>query len=487
MKIGYAALAALLALPALASAKDAARQRDFSTLRSQHVSNPDRMFVADLSGNGQSDAVFFNADKSVLGVCLDGKTERCRAYELADTADVVPAAPRRGAVGQHALLVIGKTGTTQLCELSASLQLQCADVGADARVVFVETPTGQRFASTHAAGEDYSCAFTDSGASRCSSARSMVSADKALLFARFAKNRDAELLTFRDGVAQLCAISGRCTPVTGLERFATRNPQVAALWSGKHAASLVGVFDQEVAYCQLTGQARFECAYEGTLLKARSMQISVVMVRNSAGKPVVEWLSVRPTMETLKQATIIGTVVQVTGYQEEVSDSLKRARRNLAQRGHDHVSSAVEHSDFDRYRTLASHILVDDDFSMTFGSPALYLMWDNFDNSFSMWSDMVGINLLYAFAVTQPRQVCLDSCDASKDADAGMCAIFAGAIIVGGYLSTGALSLATLITGPGAGAVLITGLTVTTSVATGVGTVCAARTWANWAYCTSKC
>jgi hypothetical protein len=189
----------------------------------------------------------------------------------------------------------------------------------------------------------------------------------------------------------------------------------------------------------------------------------------------------------------VGHVSVVAGQQRAVSEALQAARKQLpAVSGNWRVGPSVERTTGDPrtggFAGSRGGLGPDDDEGGDeLWWPEFVEFMDDVGNRVGFWSDSFNVLVAYATAYQQSREQCLQGCDLSRDADAGLCAVLAAAVVAGGYLSTVAIAVGSIASGPAVFGILVTGVSVSTDVAAGVAAVCGARVWYEWMQCLSSC
>ena len=471
--------------------------------RGTPVAHLDRTFSTDLDGNGRLDSVYFDRANNLIAACFDALAETCRLWRLGAVLDIVPAR-RRDAEGS-AMIALGPRGALLACELSPLRHLVCsaATSALDRLDVSVVRAGRGSLVFVRDGVDEYTCtSWSGRDSGQCSSARGFSYVSGGLLLARFAMDGESiSALAFRDGVPELCLLTTggvKCVTARGLDRFHQPGARFATAWSQITGRTyLLGFFGTEVAVCRPKSDvSTFDCRYAAVRPIALDSRLMVVAARGRrSGLVQREWVATLPSFSERRtwalQAVQSGaasalaahdvTVSQAANFDDEIAAAMAAARRDL--------NSVVSHVPSDQSVSVSTMVIgVDDEEGgEMFGLPALYEFWNDLGGYLAIWSDSYDVLLAYSIANQQARDQCLNSCDASKDADEGLCHVLAGVVVVGGLLSTGAVTVGTALTGPGAIGTFAAGMTITATGAALVDQLCTARAWAEWAYCRSRC
>lgn len=455
--------------------------------------------------DGAADQVFFRASTRTLTICQGGREEQCASYMLERAVDVVPADSESVGKSVDALLVVRDDGTVDVCKASRVGGVECwrddpDQVAARSRL----SSNGKMVvANVRHRGSQSACTYVRGYPGKCASARSgsSVRAGEFSVVGSLTEPSAVQLLSRRHGVTRVCRLHADrsvCESATGLEPLeALGADQVFALWSASRSvADVVGVGKNALVVCRAEAKqrSRFHCVTRSLAVRLHAVRLQAVTgLERGSGRAAAETLAVLGAMpHSMSQATV-GHVSVVAGQQRAVSEALRAARKQLAAvSGSWRVGPSVERASGDvRTGGFAGSRgglgFDDDEDSEELWWPEFVEFMDDVGNRVGFWSDSFNVLVAYATASQLSREQCLQGCDLSRDADAGLCAILAAALIAGGYLSTAAIAIGSIASGPAVFGILATGVSISTDVAAGVAAVCAARVWYEWMRCLSSC
>jgi hypothetical protein len=462
-----------------------------------------------------SDAYAFDRSTGRLLLCQEGRTEGCRSYQLPEqTVDVIPMSD--GAFGvRDALLALQKSGEALRCRMTARGELACerSEVSAmEGGAVQTRIARSATFVTARAANGDHlGCTILPGRrGARCTEASFLTQVRAGMLFGEFTPAGGLQAITFRDGVASLCDISGAspaCRPVQGLEQLALSNESTfAAIHSPRTGrADLVSVSGRQLSLCRARSVAgenpRFSCRSESLEVDLTDLKVAVVVGRSvETGVPKTEALAVLPSERSLRDlpTTPIGQtfeIANVRAAQASVTSALKRARNGLARlsvpSNSDAVVSETDSTPFGARRLYAALLLDDDEDPMDVGYPSFYQASLSDGRLFSWWSDNFGYLAAYILAQLAPsREQCLSSCDAQAQSESAMCELYAATVEFGAYVGTGIITIAVVASGAGlvaSGTIVVTGYALSGAMGSIFAAGCRARALVERENCRRGC
>jgi hypothetical protein len=446
----------------------------------QSLTTLPRQFTGRFTKSKRIDSVYFDSARSLLIVCLESRPENCRRYQT-DASEIVPAVSKKDDTHQ-VLIEFSKDGLYRKCEISSRSGLLC-DAANMADFVSARFVAGRHVVSMSASPDSYTCSYPVGGPAQCNSARSLSNHARSLAFGHFSQNNDIEMLSFRDGNAELCTLEISrviCAPVSGLNRFAQAGVSSPAYDSRTQRSVLFGVFHNAIVVCSYRSKSNpsaFSCSEETVKVNSDIVRPVVLTTRSKSGKPIREWLSL--SVKVARQTA------------DSNSPEIAEAKKVV-----DAFVSASQQAGVPRFGS-SSNVSVQsrliefeyDEDEESYVPQNLQAELD-YGPRFSLWSDSFGSLAWewWASTATKTLTQCLDDCKSEFDMDVGRCSMYEADVAFAGLWVTSVATLVVVIT-PGLGVsapvVLAGGVGASASVSSMVGSFCRSGAYSRWASCQS--
>jgi hypothetical protein len=319
-------------------------------------------------------------------------------------------------------------------------------------------------------------------AAQCNSARSLSNHALSLAFGHFSQNSDIEILSFRDGNAELCTLETSrviCAPVSGLNRFAQAGVSSPAYDSRTQRSVLFGVFHNAIVVCSYrtkSDPSAFSCSEETVKVNLDIVRPVVLTTRSKSGKPIREWLSLSVKVASQTADSNSPEIAQAKKVVDAfVSASQQAGVPRFGSSSNVSVQSRpIEFEDGEGESLVPQNLQAELDYGP----------------SFSLWSDSFGSLAWEWWASTTVKTLtqCLDDCKSEFDMDVGRCSMYEADVAFLGLWTTGVATLVVVIT-PGLGVsapvVVAGGVGASASVSSLVGSFCRGGAYSRWASCQS--